>query len=97
MTKLRADVLRNLPEDDQNLMKVFRKQPIKAYEIKDLLPPDWNVIQHLALQRQLTRLTELKPPLLMQIERDGKTFYMKVTREFLQQIKRDSQEQHHDL
>jgi hypothetical protein len=30
-------VLRNLPEDDQNLMKVFRKQPIKAYEIKVLM------------------------------------------------------------
>ena len=38
MAKLRADLLRNLLDDDQKLMKVFRKQPIKAYEITDLLP-----------------------------------------------------------
>jgi len=90
MAKLRADLLKNLPDDDQKLMKIFRKQPIKAYEIKELLPPDWTARQLVDLKFQLNRLIEQKPPLLMQKESEGKTFYMKVTREYLKQKKHDS-------
>jgi hypothetical protein len=38
MPKLRADLLRHLTLNDQELLKILRKQPLKAYKLEELLP-----------------------------------------------------------
>ncbi len=57
MPKLRADLLRNLSPDDQTLMKIFRKTPLKAYSAEELFPANASIEEKLKLIRQLQSLT----------------------------------------
>ena len=80
MPKLRGDLLRNLPPDDQELMKRFRKRPLKAYTVKELLPPNSNAISNIAFEISLTfRLDSLiSQNLIMKIvSDDGQVYYAK--------------------
>jgi hypothetical protein len=87
MAKLRADLLRNLSPDAQDLLKIIRKTPIKAYELSELLPPSATLEQSLKLRVLVETLIQSNPPLIMEIKEGGKTFYTKPTRTFLSQHK----------
>jgi len=75
MPKLRDDLLRNLSPDDQSLMKIFRKRPLKAYTVKELLPPTGSALDELLLTWRLDSL--ISQSLVMKIFSEGQTYYAK--------------------
>jgi hypothetical protein len=75
MPKLRDDLLRNLSPVDQELMKRFRKRPLTAYTLKELLPRQAPLLEELLLQTRLNSL--MSQGLIMQIFYDGKVYYAK--------------------
>ncbi len=75
MPKLRDDLLRNLTPDDQALMKMFRKRPLKAYTLKELLPKNPVLFGELLLQMRLDAL--ISQHLVMKIVSDGQVYYAK--------------------
>ena len=77
MPKLRDDLLRNLSPDDQKLMKIFRKRPLKAYTLKELLPKSATAIDELILINRLNAL--MSQHLIMIFFDEGKILYSKAT------------------
>ena len=79
MSKLRDDLLRNLTPDDQELMRRFRKRPLRAYTLKELLPPKSKVaittITEFILLLRLDAL--ISQGLVMKIISDGEVYYAK--------------------
>jgi len=75
MPKLRDDLLRKLSPDDQELMKRFRKRPLKAYTIKELLPKNPNAFEEFRLVLRLDSL--ISQHLVMKIFSDGQVYYAK--------------------
>ena len=75
MPKLRDDLLRRLSPDDQELMKRFRKRPLKAYTINELLPKNPQLFADLLLQWRLDALISQR--LVMKIVSDGQIYYAK--------------------
>lgn len=75
MPKLRDDLLRNLAPDDQALMKVLRRRPLKAYTAKELLPTNPNIFEGLLLSLRLDAL--ISQGLAMKILSDGDVYYAK--------------------
>ena len=79
MPKLRDDLLRNLTPDDQALMKLFRKRPLKAYTLEELLPPKASGLDLAIAQWLLPLRLEalISQHLVMKIYAEGKTYYAK--------------------
>jgi hypothetical protein len=78
MPKLRDDLLRNLAPDDQALMKLFRKTPLKAYTLKELLPQKSSFPGELDETFLRWRLDSLiSQSLVMKIFYEGQTYYAK--------------------
>jgi hypothetical protein len=75
MPKLRDDLLRNLSPDDQALMKIFRRRPLKAYTLKELLPKNAGVAAELVLALRLEFLKN--NTLIMEITSEGVTYFAK--------------------
>jgi len=75
MPKLRDDLLRNLSPDDQALMKIFRRRPLKAYTVEELLPKSADLINRLLLGFRLEAL--ISQNLVMKIFSEGQTYYAK--------------------
>lgn len=75
MPRLRDDLLRNLPPDDQALMKILRRRPLKAYTFEELLPKKSNILDKLGLQLRLDAL--ITQSLVMKFFFEGQTYYSK--------------------
>ena len=75
MSKLRDDLLRNLSPDDQTLMKTFRRRPLKAYIIEELLPKNADAMNRLLLGFRLEAL--ISQNLVMKIFSEGQTYHAK--------------------
>jgi hypothetical protein len=87
VAKLRADLLRKLTPEAQDLLKIIRKTPIKAYGIEELYPDNATFEQKLGTSALVETLIILDPPLIMEIKDGSKTMYTKPTRKFLSQHK----------
>ena len=75
MPKLRDDLLRNLSPSDQELMKRFRRRPLKAYTLKELLPTNPPLLEYVLLQWRLDAL--ISQNLVMKIIYEGEVYYAK--------------------
>ena len=88
MPKLRADLLRNLSAEQQDLLKIIRKTPVKAYGLEELYPPNPTSEQKLNTMSLIEVLIKQNPPLIMEIKDGDKIMYTKPTRKFLSERKR---------
>ncbi len=82
MPKLRDDLLRKLPPDDQELMKRFRRRPLKAYTLQELLPTNQPSVQSIVsvflLDLRLEAL--ISQGLVMKLVSEGEVYYAKASR-----------------
>jgi hypothetical protein len=85
MPKLREDLLKGLTPNDEALMKILRKRPLKAYTIKELLQllPSKLLFAEVILDVQISSL--ISRNLVMKIidPSDGQVYYAKSQRRVL--------------
>jgi len=75
MPMLRQDLLSNLPPDDQELMKVFRRKPLRSYTARELLPANAGPIDESLMKLRLDPFVIRK--LLEAKDFNGQTYYHK--------------------